>query len=620
MTVCTNDLARAREMVRHGGVRFAPLPAGVDTGAAAAAALGGDAGMPAPLVPVTTPVSVAYTGDSPHFRALRYALRKCDAPDAQEPLPDGVAAGDDAAVAAAVSEFAGARVTGAAAGSAASNTVRIPPFETHIGMYDVVFVATKATSAVSAAAAALLLTRGAGGRAAAASGSSAAAASTAAIDDDAKPFANGGVIVPLLNGGFTLQYFHRLLQSLAPAPDALVPAVDGLPSWEYELHTFPGIFEGRKKLMGMPYRPTPVSHAGGVRAAPSNAEDDMCAHRPTDAVVERELTTLLSDLRPQQLLYGVSYSGAMQHIKSPVGVAPTAGLAFRETGRGRFVISAPDPEQLRRQQYRDLLLQAQAAVSRSTVAPSSVGVGHYAKQPLLTTDADDAQEWMERTLGSKEVYAPVPSGPAASMRDIEHVAMLLRATGNVAQAHRPELQPAVEMTKVLANSVINPLGTIMGVPNGKIVDALTVYTSFARDLAGQAAWVANKVVPAAHMAEVLGMDKAAPGEAAGPNEPGVSTMDTVMGLVMATALRTKGNECSMLSDLRRGAPSEVRFINGLIARHAELHGWKGPNTHGDVCALFGQRDTLLRGKARSTFESQETDVVISGATNPMLAL
>ena len=75
---------------------------------------------------------------------------------------------------------------------------------------------------------------------------------------------------------------------------------------------------------------------------------------------------------------------------------------------------------------------------------------------------------------------------------------------------------------------------------------------------------------------------------------GVALSDADLERVFASTEKTRANYNAMLQDLRRGAATEIDFLNGAVARLAEQHGLSAP-THAAVARLVAARERLGRG-------------------------
>ncbi len=132
------------------------------------------------------------------------------------------------------------------------------------------------------------------------------------------------------------------------------------------------------------------------------------------------------------------------------------------------------------------------------------------------------------------------SDPAAVERVRE---LLARAGLSVTVSPRPN--DAV-WRKAVINAAINPLGALLGVPNGALAT-----NPHAREIQGLI------VAEATAVARARGMDL----EAAG-----------LAREVAAVCASTAKNLCSMLQDVRAGRRTEIDAINGAIARYGEESG------------------------------------------------
>lgn len=74
---------------------------------------------------------------------------------------------------------------------------------------------------------------------------------------------------------------------------------------------------------------------------------------------------------------------------------------------------------------------------------------------------------------------------------------------------------------------------------------------------------------------------------------GVTLSDADLERVFASTEKTRANYNAMVQDLRRGAPTEVAFLNGAVAELAARHGLTAP-THAAVARLIAARERLGR--------------------------
>lgn len=109
---------------------------------------------------------------------------------------------------------------------------------------------------------------------------------------------------------------------------------------------------------------------------------------------------------------------------------------------------------------------------------------------------------------------------------------------------------SVQWGKLIINAAINPITAILGVPNGALLelpDARRLLQTTARE--------------AAAVAVARGVHLPYP-------DPVVATE--------AIASRTAANISSMLQDVRRGAPTEIDFINGAVVKAGDKTGVPTP--------------------------------------------
>jgi len=72
---------------------------------------------------------------------------------------------------------------------------------------------------------------------------------------------------------------------------------------------------------------------------------------------------------------------------------------------------------------------------------------------------------------------------------------------------------------------------------------------------------------------------------------GVTLSDADLERVFTSTEKTRANHNAMVQDLRRGAATEIAFLNGAVARLAERHGLTAP-THATVARLVAARERL----------------------------
>lgn len=145
---------------------------------------------------------------------------------------------------------------------------------------------------------------------------------------------------------------------------------------------------------------------------------------------------------------------------------------------------------------------------------------------------------------------PEAAGAAGAMEAAEAVAALLNRAGFAAAALPPREVQAAVWSKLLVNAGINPLTALLGVTNGRLAELPA-----AREL------LAAAVAEGAAVARGLEISLLYP-------DPVAHTL--------AVARATAANRSSMLSDVERRRPTEVRQINGAIAEAARELGLAAP--------------------------------------------
>ncbi len=152
----------------------------------------------------------------------------------------------------------------------------------------------------------------------------------------------------------------------------------------------------------------------------------------------------------------------------------------------------------------------------------------------------------ERTVVYGGSGSVVIGGPNAGA--VESVRALLESANVPVETHG--LPDEVIWRKAVINAAINPLGALLGVPNGRLLelpDALIVQES-----------VIKECVPVA-AAKGIALDA-------------VEMMEATREVCRKTA----ANLCSMLQDLRAGRRTEIDSINGAFARLAREAGVAAP--------------------------------------------
>ena len=121
---------------------------------------------------------------------------------------------------------------------------------------------------------------------------------------------------------------------------------------------------------------------------------------------------------------------------------------------------------------------------------------------------------------------------------------------------------ACEWRKSLWNLAVSGPCALMGEPNGAILDSPPLH-AIARALFAEA-----RAVAAAE---------------------GVTLADEDLERVFVSTRSTRANFNAMLQDLRRGAPTEVPFLNAEVVRLAARHGLAAP-THAAIAGLIVHRE------------------------------
>lgn len=121
---------------------------------------------------------------------------------------------------------------------------------------------------------------------------------------------------------------------------------------------------------------------------------------------------------------------------------------------------------------------------------------------------------------------------------------------------------ACEWRKSLWNLAVSGLCALTDEPNGAILDSPPLH-ALARDLLAEA-----RAVAAAE---------------------GVPLADEDLERVFVSTRSTRANVNAMLQDLRRGAPTEMPFLNAEVVRLAARHGLAAP-THAAIARLVAHRE------------------------------
>jgi 2-dehydropantoate 2-reductase len=222
---------------------------------------------------------------------------------------------------------------------------------------------------------------------------------------------------------------------------------------------------------------------------------------------------------------------------------------------------------------------APAAADLVVVLVKSQRTGDVAATAALAARADGCVLTLQNGLGNREVLERACGRGRVGVGAITAGAMLL-APGRVRMADRgrvilaeggigpdaaeslaglfadagfaaetaADLEPVVWM-KLAVNCAINPLSALLGVTNGALLDSAP-----ARQRLAEAAREVGAVAEAGGI--LLGQDPAR--------------------LALEVAARTARNRSSMLQDLDRGAPTEIEFLCGAVAREGRRLGVPTP--------------------------------------------
>jgi len=162
--------------------------------------------------------------------------------------------------------------------------------------------------------------------------------------------------------------------------------------------------------------------------------------------------------------------------------------------------------------------------------------------------------------GPTTIVAPIEAlAPAA--RD---VAMLLDATGLPAKVAPASEMAAVCVHKLTVNACINPLTALFGITNGEVAEAGKPRALLSR-LHGEVQAAAEGL--SKPLRRALGRDVELPASSAA-----FGALVPDLGFVLDVARRTRHNTSSMLADVKRGASTEIDFINGVVVEAAAAVG------------------------------------------------
>ncbi|KAF7186630.1 putative 2-dehydropantoate 2-reductase [Pseudocercospora fuligena] len=135
----------------------------------------------------------------------------------------------------------------------------------------------------------------------------------------------------------------------------------------------------------------------------------------------------------------------------------------------------------------------------------------------------------------------------------------------------------LQLEKLAINSVLNPMTALLDNRNG------TVLYNFALSRVMRLLLAETSLVIRS-LPELRGL----------PNVPHRFASDRLEGLVVAVANKTRDNISSMLADVRRGAPTEVEYINGYIVKRGEELGIKPVVNYSFMQMVIGKQFMVKR--------------------------
>ncbi|TMW67944.1 hypothetical protein Poli38472_007616 [Pythium oligandrum] len=138
---------------------------------------------------------------------------------------------------------------------------------------------------------------------------------------------------------------------------------------------------------------------------------------------------------------------------------------------------------------------------------------------------------------------------------------LLVASGLQSQLLSRQAMQTMVWKKLIVNAAINPIASVLNTTNGALAT-----NEWSQEC------VRAIVHEAYEVAQQEGVDLHC-------------TEEEMVGQVLATAVNTSTNVCSMLADLRRGARTEIDAITGQIVRLGSVHGIATP-TNAFVLSLI----------------------------------
>lgn len=191
--------------------------------------------------------------------------------------------------------------------------------------------------------------------------------------------------------------------------------------------------------------------------------------------------------------------------------------------------------------------------------------------------------WTPTTEHGGERTLPAP-------RSLTPLASLLHDAGfaDVAVATAPEELQSTMLEKLLANCVINPFATLLGVRNG---DLRTAPESVQRSMRA----VAEEVwtVAAARGTPLRARLGGTPSADAGARR--LLGREEAMGCVWAVVDATAANTCSMRADVLRGRRTEVRELTGWVVHEGARVGVPTPANAAVLAAVEAVEKALVSG-------------------------
>ncbi len=174
----------------------------------------------------------------------------------------------------------------------------------------------------------------------------------------------------------------------------------------------------------------------------------------------------------------------------------------------------------------------------------------FSENPIyraITTEAAELiQPGIVKHIASGKTYFNVISGIENGIGS--KICNMLNKSGF--QARKTPKIKLIMWQKLLTNAAICPLGALLHVPNGRILEKPSILRIF------------NAILEEGLTIARLNM----------PDEDFSETKSFVMNVIE----KTKDNRCSMLQDIERGRRTEIDFINGFIVQESKRLGLKAP--------------------------------------------